>query len=548
MDLLGKKIIGMDIHDYSAEIVEISYAGKKATLESFNRTQIPEDVIVNGEITDEEKLRQILLDLLKDSNPKPVMTKNAAIIFPSSKVLTHIFTFPANLKEEEIRKAIPYEAETVIPFSFDDIYWDFTLLESELKEKKHSTQYVFFACITKDVADKYARILEMSGLNPMVFGINAEALKYATLKQTKKDMSTMILDVGTLSVDYLLMKNGVIRSFFSSNESGHKLAAVLAQSLRVKEDEIVEKKEMDRLHALAESEQIVKFIEHCYKRGQKIIEEYENESFREKIEEVILTGDFLNLPHFHAMAKKYFSGREVVIADPKVNLVINNKKFTKRVEGEKKSAPYSIYFAYAIGIALKGILKPNSGINLLPDKLKENLSRRRNHLLIAIAAILMCVFSVTIAISLLLRFYEMGFERRTLEIKKSSIQTIIFGSRYKQIYDEITAFNTEINDLSRIDKGLFSIPDTLHKIFGYIPEGIDIVSWNFSDNDLTFGFSGIADGRDALLKLQSNFEQCEFVSEVKSPISNFDAKQSISFSLLIKLNFTKLACYGTDPQ
>lgn len=545
--MIGNKVIGLAIHDYSIEMVEVSISGQKGSLESFNRMPLPAEVMSNGEIQDEEMLKTIIKDLLKQANPKAVLTKNTAIIFPPSKVLTHIFTFPASLSQEEVRKAIPYEAESLIPFSFNDIYWDVYFLEKESNKVKNPVQRVFFACIIKTIAEKYADLLESIGLIPAVFGINTAALKYALLKQAEQESTCMIIDFGTLSVDYQIMKKEVVRHYFSSNESGHRLAAGIAREAKISEKEIFEKKESETLDLLSKNSGIIDFIKKSYKRGEKIIQEYEKQ-FKEPVETIILSGDFLNLPNLLDLAENHFKEKKIIIADPRTTLLIDESRFTRWGPAEKGGAIYAVYFTQAIGIAMKSLLTKNTSINLLPDRLKSSMQERRRFLMFVIASFLMSVLSVFAAIYLLLTHFELQFERRELEIKKSAIQTIIYGSRYNQIYSQIQSFNQEVDELSRIDKSLFSVPDTITKIYSYFPPGITINSWDYNDNDLGLVFTGLAKDRETMLELRKNLEKCEFIQNIEEPNSNYDKKNDISFSIKFTLIYNKLACYGTAPE
>ncbi len=254
-------MLGIDIHDYSVELVEIRQKGKVMYLEAYNRALLETDIVKNGEIKKPEELKKILIELIKNANPKAVETKNTAVIFPSSKVLTHIFTFPVNLDENEIKKSIAYEAETIIPFSINDVYWDFMVIEKEDISKKHASQRVFFACVNKQVADEYTTVLESIGLNPLLSGINAEALKYAMWEQIRKDETNLILDIETLSVNYLVVKNQKIQHFFSSNEGGKKLLGKLSKELQSPEKIILNKKEQREFKNIPNTDELKKFIE-----------------------------------------------------------------------------------------------------------------------------------------------------------------------------------------------------------------------------------------------------------------------------------------------
>src|SRR3989338_310324 len=150
MNIFAKRIVGIDFHDYSAQVVELSLLKDKISLEAYNRITIPAEVIKDGEILKPEELKILMKNLLQNANPKAIDSKNVAIVFPSSKVFTHIFNLPSNLSENEIKNTLSFEAETVIPFAIQDMYWDYRFLEEGEKSKK-----VLFAAITRETADQY---------------------------------------------------------------------------------------------------------------------------------------------------------------------------------------------------------------------------------------------------------------------------------------------------------------------------------------------------------------------------------------------------------
>jgi len=92
MSLFEKKIVGIDFHDYSAELVEMSISKDKAILESYNREIIPPDVIKNGEIKKEKStnyIESILYDgelskkdeiAIANLEGEPIITKSLSSI------------------------------------------------------------------------------------------------------------------------------------------------------------------------------------------------------------------------------------------------------------------------------------------------------------------------------------------------------------------------------------------------------------------------------------------------------------------------------------
>jgi hypothetical protein len=128
--------------------------------------------------------------------------------------------------------------------------------------------------------------------------------------------------------------------------------------------------------------------------------------------------------------------------------------------------------------------------------------------------------------------------------EKSSMQQLIYGTRYQEIKNAITDFNTEVSALMSVQNKLFSTPELLDSIFGAIPNGVTVSSLSFSNENLTVDMSGVAENRDLLLNTQKNLEALPFVEKLIAPLSNFDEKINISFMLKMNLKFTELKPYA----
>ncbi|MBI2463618.1 pilus assembly protein PilM [Candidatus Peregrinibacteria bacterium] len=544
MNFFSKKIVGIDIHDYSIEVTELNMEKNRVFLESYNRSIIPDDIVHEGEIRKENELASLVSQALQNANPKPILTKNVAIVLPSEKVFTHIFTFPSTLSEEEVKKAIPFEAETIIPFNIQDIYWDYIVIEKEELDKKRN-QYVLFTAILKEVANKYITVLETLNLSPTLFGIHAETLKYALWTLLGKGKTNIIIDVGTLSTNYLIIKNGKTKYFFSSNECGKKLITSLAMEFSTDEATLLDKKEkgiFDKKYISS----IEHFIENNYKLAQNIITENENNKNIGQITDMYLTGEFLNLANFYELAKNYFPKQNIHIGDPKTGLNIDTTKFLSPTK-KQEIIPYSIYFTNAVGIALNSLVQKNS-LNLMPDRLKQTISHKKNTLLIALSAIAITAISLFTSTVLGFKHQEMVFMRTNLEIEKSAIDKVLYGTRYQEIRDTITKFNEEVSTLREIDKRLISIPLIMDDIWNHVPKEINITSIQWKDDEMTVMVNGIANTRDALLETKKNFESDPFIEQVTAPISNYDQKSNISFQINLKLSTSKLPIYGSSTN
>lgn len=534
MSLIPKKIVGLDFHDYYAQVVELSSYGSNVSLSSFNRVAIPPQVIREGEIINKDELKSIIRSLMDTANPQPIKAKKVVCSFPAKKIFTHIFKFPLALNAKEIGKALPFEAETVIPFSIQDVYWDFRVLHKDSEKTKHASQYVLFTCVQKTIADSYVSFLNSLGLIPFAFTIPSECAENALKTQLKRADSSLVIDVGSLVTTFSYFKSGVLNDVYSSLESGKSLMTGIAQKLQITEAEAIRLKEKNSFDKDT--------LEDVNNFARKIFVSAKNFLSTNEVKTIFITGEFLNLPNFYELAKEAFPGKEVSFGDPRIGTSIDSDKF---IPLDKKDGfiPYSIYFTQAFGLALKGIQNNDPGINLLPDYLRDSLSSKKTSLILAFAAISLSIISILAALNLTIRNQNSVYSRLQSEAEKSSLQRLIYGTKYQEIKNAINDFNTEVSGLVSIQGKLFSTPHLLDSIFGAIPTGVTVSSLDFSNETLTVEMSGVAENRELLLNTQKNLENLPFVEKLIAPLSNFDEKTNISFMLKLNLKFNELKPY-----
>ncbi|HAU39657.1 MAG: hypothetical protein UV80_C0002G0301 [Candidatus Peregrinibacteria bacterium GW2011_GWF2_43_17] len=543
MKILPKKVIGIDFHDHMIQLVELKEPNGDTWLEAYNRLPIPEGIIKDGIIEKEESFKIIISDLFRKANPRPVEPKNVTVLLPSKVTFTHIFSFPGKLSEKEVIKAIQYEAEMVIPFPIYDLYWDAIILE----KNGDQYQYALFAAIQKKIADKYTQTFEEAGITPVLFGVHVEALKYALERELPKEEFSLIIDLGALSTNYLTIRGKTIKHYLSSNEGTSELIQNISKKFPIYSSESLfenwEKYKDDPKF----KEIISKFIKDKYKTAADIISKRQIKDNTDGIKNIFLTGEYSNLPGFYELAQKQFANIKISIGDPKKSLKVKDANFIKQSTKEEIKPHYSIYFTDVIGTALSRLkAKEEGNINLIPTWLKRNFLSKKIEIGITIGAIFMSIISLIIAGFVSIMHQQLSYERTNLEIAKSSIELILYGTRYQEIKDELKAFNQEITILSNIDNGLFSIQTVLTDILATMPTSVTITSIGFDDTNLTFAISGIAENRDVLLDMQDAFQDLPFISNIDIPLSSYDKKEQVPFQINLTLIFSELPEY--DPK
>lgn len=540
MSILSRPVVGIELKDHLAQFVELVPNGSKTRLSAYNRMPLPEGLIVNGEIRDEANLIEALRPLFLKSNPKIGRIKKASLVLPSRLTFVHIFNFPSDFSIKEIQKALPLQAETIIPFSIEDVYWDFSVTKSA----NQNEQRVIFAAVSKEQADRYARVVQSLGVTPFLFGIELDALASALTAHLQGTELKLVIDLNALTSNFLLMQGSAPVYFFSSNEGMHYLFNELKNGFKINDAASIET--WDQLLEKKTSQVIVqKFLEKRFRQGQKIIDQEVQALGLEAVSSVILTGEFSTLTGSLERAQTFFRGLSIEAGDPKHILTVDESRFIKRDEDFKDNKLYSVFFTHVIGVAQRALTyKDTTSVNLLPSSLRARVRNQKLSFMVISFVIVMALINLSVSGYFIYLNQVLNYNRHSLEVQKVNVERKLFGTRYQEIQTALTAFNQEVSTLTSIDSALFSVPATLDQILALMPEGVEVTQLSFEDANLTLELEGVASNREVLFELQKNLEDSPLISEAVLPISNYDQKANISFHLSLTLQFTQLPDYG----
>lgn len=546
MSFLSKSIVAFDLHDQVVQLVELSKLGKTIELRAFNRVDLPKGVISMGKIQDAEALKTVVRTLLEKANPSPIDPKKVVFMFPSKHVFTHIFKFPNTFSLKEIRKALVYEVETVVPFSIEEMIWDCTVLEKNIGTGKELTQTVLFAGVPKAVSEEYVRFFEDLGLKPVLFSIHVHAILEALNASTNIKNQALIIDLDPYSTTYLVLKNGMLKYILGSSDGSERFFAELTERFALGSNwmELWKKGELKpefvtEVNGFADQ----KFIE-----AKQVLDNNAVDPDFATVDTVYLTGEYASLTGLSDRLQAVFPEKRVLVGDPKHSVKVDDQRFLAKHQKEGGSIPFSVFFLNAIGVG-KNFLLGRQSINLLPESLKKNVFFEKLEHIFLVITFVLTFFMLGVSTWLLIQQQGLTQSRTVYEIQKARIENTLYGTRYQEIHSALTLFNTEINELSKVDQALFSVPDTFSALMELVPPGVSITSYSYGDASLTIKLTGIADKRETLLGLEKSFEELDFVESVLAPLSNYDEKVNVSFSIELTLSFSDLPHYdGTQTE
>ncbi len=341
---------GLDLSDQSLRLVKLKKKGKKIYIDSYGEIKIPAGIIFNGQINNEKEkdLIDLLKKLIKSSKGSKITTKDIIAVLPESKTFIKVIDINGSSDDKnDLSKLINEEIKNHIPFSTDDIYIDWQIIE-----KKSNDLKVLVGAVPKIISDAYLNILERSELSPYIFEIEAAAIARSIINP-KEPGGKIIIDFGAVRTGLILYAKKTIQFTVSLPISGNDITETISKALNIDLEKAEEAKIVCGLDQNKCEGALIKVlilpIDNLTREIKKAIDFYQlNFQDKEQISEIILCGGGANLLNIEKVISQK-TGIKTKIGNPLLQIAKNNK--INIPENEILS------YTSAIGLALRALEK-----------------------------------------------------------------------------------------------------------------------------------------------------------------------------------------------
>ncbi|KKP37751.1 MAG: Cell division protein FtsA [Candidatus Peregrinibacteria bacterium GW2011_GWA2_33_10] len=487
--------LGLDIQEQNITAILIKKTFSRKELVSINNINLTQPFINENKTINSILLTENIKNLLTTAIPTPIpadITVHCSI--PTSKTFIHIFNLPVKISNNDLKNALLFEAEKIIPIPISSLYFDYQIINENKAEKK-----VLFACVEKNIADQFLQILESCNLNPTTFNLKNNAIINAFKSKKKKNIqdNVLICDIDSTILSLIILKN---------------------QKIQI----------TDYLHInLSDIENILEQIKNFIQK------------FPEKINKTILNGSALSNNEIFNQIKNIFP-REVELGNPWTQIHVKPKiieRINKKPEISKEKA---ISFASAIGLALDN----QNNINLIPENIKEQKLIQKFVLLTNLISSFLIIYGLLAIYFSIITWADLNYQEKYYQITKNSIDRIESGGNYQTLRDNIQKFNSEVITEQKIEKTLYSLSTFLQEFRDYVPKNIKITKINFDRNSQLILLDGIAPDRNAVIALKKSLESYPLQKSIDLPLASLVQKGKISFIAKISINDQKLPPYA----
>jgi type IV pilus assembly protein PilM len=331
---------GLDIGTTAIRLVELRGNGPVKNLVKYAYVPVDSKIILSDAKADQQKVAQVIRDLLGQAH---MTTRNVAVGIPSQRVFTAVVDFD-RLPQNELAKAIQYQADSLIPTPLDKSKIDWAVIGDSPKDK--TKVEVLLSSVENDFVEQRLDLLESIGLDVIAFEPDNLALTRALIAQDST-APQMVLDIGSKSTDLVVTMNGAPRLTRSIPTGAEAIIRSAAQNLNIEDKQarqfvfkfgLGKDKLEGRIY-----DAIIGTVDILTGEIEKSIKFFQSRYVDAKISRIIVTGGASALPEFPLYLANKF-GIEVEIGNAWRNVAFSPDR-------QNELLAVSNHFGVAVGLA-----------------------------------------------------------------------------------------------------------------------------------------------------------------------------------------------------
>ncbi len=354
----NQSAFGLDISDFSIELLELERSGLNPRLKSEGRYLLEKGIVEDGKILIREKLIGALNGILEHAFPKPPDTNRVIISFPESRTFIHTLELPTALTPKEEKEFIRQQVGSLVPIPEEALVWTTKRIGSSREPR---TVDVLLAATTRELIVSYTSLITGCGLDLVAVDLESASLS-RVVGRLKKDGPILIMDIGARTTNLTIEEEGVVRFSAVIPFGGYHLTHALSQELKISFERAEVLKRDVGFDPEREGGRVMMVLQQVMQRvigeTQHAIRFYKERKEKE-VKQLILAGGGSLMPNLVSYIALNLD-IPATLLDPWQG--IGEGPFSP---SSKEAHP--IFFANAMGLALRGI-EPHpesAGINLL---------------------------------------------------------------------------------------------------------------------------------------------------------------------------------------
>lgn len=341
---MRKVLLGLDIGSQTIKAVQIARDKDSSQIlaAGFIATPLKSLKISTG--SEEQLLASSINRLVHDMK---VSTMDVSASLPSSHVITRVIEVP-QMTEKELASGIAWEAEQYIPLPLSRVKIDYAIIDVNQTPGKMKVLLVA-APIT--IVEKYMRIIEFAGLNPISLETEILATVRSITTSFPQLSNVLVGAIGAATTEIALLYNQVlvyIKSYpIGGNTFTHAIAAEMGFELsQAEEYKKTYGLEEDKLEGKI-AKIVLPFFSNIFSEMEKTITYFKEQYPKEELKTIVLCGGGAKMPGLMMAVTKNL-GLDCQLNNPFTNISVDPKILPSL-------SPDAPIYTVPIGLALKEV-------------------------------------------------------------------------------------------------------------------------------------------------------------------------------------------------
>ncbi|MHC4915511.1 MAG: type IV pilus biogenesis protein PilM, partial [Planctomycetota bacterium] len=194
----SKSIVGLDIGSHSIKALEVSRSGGGLALTGLSQVRVnsPDRVV----------------EAIQESFAAGGFKTKRVVTAVSGRAVIVRYVPIANMPDEELRRAVAYEAEKYLPFDVDEVILDCQRVEDSTAPAAPGGQIkVLLVAVKRSVVDEHVAMVQQAGLTPVIIDCDYFALGNAWEARCQRlgeqdDVVRALIDIGAAKTSLNIVK------------------------------------------------------------------------------------------------------------------------------------------------------------------------------------------------------------------------------------------------------------------------------------------------------------------------------------------------------
>ncbi|MBD3647854.1 MAG: pilus assembly protein PilM [Pseudomonadales bacterium] len=319
-------MLGLDISSTSVKLLELSKSGGKYRVESYGVEPLPENAVVEKNISDVEGVGEAIQRLVGRCKTK---VKQAAVAVAGSAVITKTIEMSAEMNEDEMENQLQVEADQYIPYPLDEVALDFEV-QGPSPRNEGMVEVLLAACRKENVEMREAA-LELGGLKAKIVDIEAHCMQRAFdlireqfEDEDDEDRIIAIIDIGATMTTLSVLTNSGTPYTREQLFGGKQLTEEIQRRYSLSVEEAGLAKKQGGLPDDYETEVLQPFKEAVVQQVTRSLQFFYSSSAYDDVDHIILAGGTSSIEGLADMVSAKL-GTPTSIANPFLNMSLSSK-------------------------------------------------------------------------------------------------------------------------------------------------------------------------------------------------------------------------------